>query len=186
MAAERFISAIAQAAAMGLATYALLRGRFALAMFALFVFWKILRERVVRHQRQLIRGLLVRDAMQSEFFSVPHSARLHQVSELTLVGGQPVVPVVCGHSVLGVIDHASVRAATEAHGLDAYAAVATDRNIAHVAPDESLELVIDGMVAHGGCLLVMEGDKLRGLLTRESVANAVARRVAASRRSATD
>jgi predicted transcriptional regulator len=161
--------------------YGILRGSFAIAIFGFMAFWNIVRERVLLQQRTMIRGLCVRDAMQTCFFTVPHSAVLRDVQMLTALATQPVVPVVYGQSVLGVLDHGSVRSAAETHGLDAYVAVATDRNVVRVAPDDVLESIMGALNSHAGCALVMDGDELRGLLTRESIAQAVAARVSQKR-----
>ena len=76
-----------------------------------------------------------------------------------------------GDQVLGLLTRAALVRAMLTNGPDAYVASAMDRNPRRVAPDTPLSGVLQDLSGTRACALVMDGDKLVGLLTSENVSS---------------
>ena len=71
--------------------------------------------------------------------------------------------------VIGVLSRDALLRAMLTSGPDAYVAGAMTRDFARLAPDADLSEAAPQLAVSGGCALVMEGDKLLGLLTTENL-----------------
>ena len=73
--------------------------------------------------------------------------------------------------MLGLLTRAALVRAMMTEGPDAYVASAMDRNPRRVAPDTPLSEVLPDLSSPRTCALVMDGEKLVGLLTSENVSS---------------
>ena len=71
--------------------------------------------------------------------------------------------------LLGLLTRAALVRAMLAEGPDAYVASAMDRNPRRVLPDAPLSEVLPDLSVPSACALVMDGERLVGLLTAENV-----------------
>jgi len=82
-------------------------------------------------------------------------------------------PVMHGDTVLGLLTRRALVRAMMSAGPDSYVAAAMDRNPRRVRPDEPLSEVLQDLSGARSCALVMDGEKLVGLLTSENVSEFV-------------
>jgi len=76
-----------------------------------------------------------------------------------------------GDTVLGVLTRSALVRAMMSQGPEAYVASVMDRNPRRVSPDEELSEILPELTASRSPALVMEGDKLVGLLTAENLSS---------------
>jgi len=80
-------------------------------------------------------------------------------------------PVMHGGQVLRLLTRAALLRAMMTEGPDAYVASAMDRNPLRVSPDTPLSEVLQDISGMRACALVMDGEKLVGLLASEDVSS---------------
>jgi Zn-dependent protease/CBS domain-containing protein len=154
------------AALMGLA--GLLFANFILVFVAMFIYIGASQEGAAVRGRLLTAGVPVRAAMITDFRTLSHGESIRDAGNLLLATSQNDFPVMHGDAVLGLLTRAALVRAMLTSGPDGYVASAMDRNPRRIAPDTPLSDVLpelSGMRA----ALVMDGDKLVGLLTSENV-----------------
>ncbi len=76
-----------------------------------------------------------------------------------------------GDQLLGLLTRSALVRAMLARGPDAYVASAMDRNPRRVSPDMPLSDVLQDLSTARASAVVMDGDKLVGLLTSENVSS---------------
>ncbi len=157
----------ALAALMGLA--GLLTSNFILVFIAMFIYLGASQEGAAVRGRLLTTGVPVSAAMITDFRTLSHGESIRDAGNLLLATSQHDFPVMHGDAVLGLLTRAALVRAMLTEGPDAYVASAMDRNPFCVSPDAPLSEVLPDISASRSCALVMDGDKLLGLLTAENV-----------------
>lgn len=155
------------AIAMGL--YGLVWMHFMLVFVAFFVYLGAAQESAALTGRQLTHGIPVRAAMLSEFHTLSHGNTIRDAANLLLASSQQDFPVVHGGRVVGLLGRMALLRAMAIDGGDTYVAAAMDRNFLSIPPNKDLAEVLPMMTQPGACALVMEEDRLLGILTTENL-----------------
>jgi Zn-dependent protease/CBS domain-containing protein len=167
--ATRIAAGAGQGLAMLMGLAGLLAGNFILVFIALFVWLGALQEGVAARGRILTSGFPVSAAMITDFRTLEHGDTIRDAGNLLLATSQHDFPVMHGATVLGLLSRAALVRAMLTEGADAYVAGAMDRNFVRVAPDLSLTEALPLVSAAGACALVMDRDRLLGMLTSENL-----------------
>lgn len=185
--AARLTTIAGRVLAVGCALIGMASGQVLLVALALVVWIGTVRERVAGLSRTLTAGVPVRAAMVTDFRTIEHGARLQSAADLLLATSQRDFPVVSGASVIGLLSRSALLQALLHDGPDGFVAGAMERAFQRVAPDADLGEVVGVMGRGSRCRLVMEGERLLGLLTAENVAEFILLREArAAHRRASD
>jgi len=155
------------AVAMGL--YGLISMQFMLLFIAFFVYLGAAQEGQAAMGRSLMHGVPVRAAMITKFVALSHGDTVGDAAKLLLDSAQQDFPVLHGEQVVGLLDRHALLRAMAAEGADAYIAGEADRGFLRLSPDMDLAEAMNQMAEAGPCALVMDGDRLLGLLTRENL-----------------
>jgi Zn-dependent protease/CBS domain-containing protein len=155
------------AVAMGL--FGLLSQNFVLVFVALFVYLGAAQEGTAARGRSLTSGFPVRAAMITDFHTLSHGNTIREAGDLLLSTSQQDFPVLNGSEVLGLLTRSALMRAMLSGGPDSYVAGAMDRNFVRVSPDMSLTQALPMLSTAGACALVMDGDRLAGLLTADNL-----------------
>lgn len=117
---------------------------------------------------QGLKGLVVRDALISQFYQVEANQPLSTVFQLSLQTGQHNIPVTSNGHFLGIIRRADLLNALDKLGerAPAYAAIGSEPE--HVGLDLPLTEILP-MFAKHRVIPVIEEQQLMGLITPESV-----------------
>jgi len=142
---------------------------FILVFVAFFVYLGAAQEGAAALGRTLLEGVLVRDAMVTDFRTLAHGDSIRDASGLLLATSQQDFPVMLGDSVLGLLGRNALLRALATEGPDSYVASAMDRAATRLSPDTKLLEALSLLSPSGRCALVMEGDHLLGLLTAENL-----------------
>jgi Zn-dependent protease/CBS domain-containing protein len=142
-------------------------------LIAFFVFFAAGQEAAMVTEQEQVQGLRVRDAMLTEFHTLPANAVLRDAVDLLLGCAQHDFPVLDDHGkVIGMLMRRRLVEALAIHGPGYPAQLVLDPCGADVAPDTSLTEALQQITA-GVCpaLPVREPvhDKLVGLLTTENI-----------------
>jgi Zn-dependent protease/CBS domain-containing protein len=148
--------------------FGLLSGQFMLMFIALFVYIGATQETVVATGRALTSGVPVRAAMVTDYRTLQHGNTIREAANLLLATSQHDFPVVIGEQVIGLLGRTALLRGMAVDGPDAYVAGIMTREFPRVSPDEDLTDILPVM-AETSCALVMQGERLLGLLTRENV-----------------
>jgi CBS domain-containing protein len=149
----------------------LLYSNFIVVFVAMFIYIGASQEGAAVRGRLLTTGVPVRAAMITDFRTLSHGESIRDAGNLLLATSQHDFPVMHGDQVLGLLTRATLVRAMLTEGPDAYVASAMDRNPRRVAPDMPLSDVLQDLSGTQACALVMDGDKLVGLLTSENVSS---------------
>lgn len=162
---------IASAAGKGMAffmgLYGLISGNFILIFIAMFVYLGASQEGMVARGRTLATGFPVSAAMVTDFRTLQHGDSMREAAELLLATSQQDFPVLHGDQVVGLLKRNDLIRAMLTTGPDGYVAGAMDREFPRLAPEKDLADVLPSL--SGSCALVMDGEKLLGLLTAENL-----------------
>jgi len=153
--------------AMGL--YGLLAPQFMLVFIAFFVYLGAAQEGAAAMGRMLTHGVPVRSAMVTQFSTLSHGHTIRDAANLMLATSQQDFPVVHSDQVVGLLGRNLLLRSLATEGPDAYVAGVMDREFLAVEPELDLAEALPLMSAPGACALVMDGDKLVGLLTTENL-----------------
>jgi len=168
---------------MGL--YGLLSMQFMLVFIAFFVYLGAAQESMAAVGRSLIHGLTVAEAMVTDFRTLTHANTIREAAQLLLSTSQQDFPVMHGDTVVGLLGRNALIRAMATDGPDSYVAAAMDREPLKLLPDMDLSEALPQM-SKSSCALVMEGDRLLGLLTTENLSELlVLRRLGMDRMPAT-
>jgi len=167
--ATRIAAGAGQILAALLGLFGLLSSNFILVFIAMFIYIGASQEGAAVRGRLLTSGVPVRAAMITDFRTLSHGESIRDAGNLLLATSQHDFPVMHGDAVLGLLTRAALVRAMLTEGPDAYVASAMDRNPPRVAPDAPLSDVLPDLSAARACALVMDGDRLVGLLTAENV-----------------
>ena len=155
------------AVAMGL--FGLLSANFLLVFVALFVYLGASQEGEAARGRSLTTGFPVRAAMVTDFRTLSHGNSIREAGDVLLSTSQQDFPVVNGEEVIGLLTRSALIRAMMREGPESYVAGAMDRNFVRVSPDMELAKALPQVSRAGSCALVMDGERLLGLLTAENV-----------------
>jgi CBS domain-containing protein len=150
---------------------------------AIFVFIAAGQEAAQFRSRAYLEGARVRDAMITEFHTLPVGANLGEAQELLIHTTQVDFPVTNGDQVVGLLSRLDLFKGLRNEGPTAYVAGSMQRDFPAVGPDDELqELASDMQSAQRSCTLVMEGERLVGLVTMENLAELLILRQIAQQR----
>jgi Zn-dependent protease/CBS domain-containing protein len=155
------------AVAMGL--FGLLSGNFLLLFVALFVYLGAQQEGAAARGRSLTSGFPVQAAMITDFRTLSHGNTIREAGHLLLSTSQQDFPVMHGDEVIGLLTRSALMRTMLHEGPEAYVAGAMDRNFPRVPPDMDLATALPLLSAARSSALVMDGDRLLGLLTAENL-----------------
>jgi len=105
----------------------------------------------------------------TDFRTLSHADTVRDAANLLLAASQQDFPVMHGDHVIGLLGRAALFRAMASGGPDAYIAGAMSRDFLSVSPDRDLAETIPLLAQAGSCALVMDGDRLVGLLTSENL-----------------
>ena len=140
-----------------------------LTFVAFFIYLGAANEGAASRGRSLTQGLPVRAAMMTEYRTLAHGATLRDAANLLLSTSQQDFPVVLGDQVLGLLGRNALLRGMAQAGPDSYIAGYMEREFASVPPDKDLADVLPLMAHAGACLLVMQEERLVGLLSSENL-----------------
>jgi len=155
------------AVAMGL--FGLLSGNFLLMFVALFVYLGAQQEGAAARGRSLTSGVPVKAAMITDFRTLSHGNTIREAGDLLLSTSQQDFPVMHGDEVVGLLTRSALMRGMLREGPDAYVAGVMERNFPRVPPDMDLAAALPILSAAGSSALVMDGDRLLGLLTAQNL-----------------
>lgn len=168
-------SRVGRVLAVAMGAYGLVSFNLILMFIAFFVYLSALQEARAHTGQALLTGVPVKAAMVSEFHTLAPGDTLADASAISVRTTQQDFPVVLGDQLLGLLDRVALLRGLAEHGADAYVAGCMDRQ--PLVFDSSMDLgqAVEQMVGHQprACALVVEGQRLVGMLTRESVAEFV-------------
>lgn len=166
--ATRIASAAGRFLAIGFGLYGLLTMHFMLVFIAMFVYLGATQESAVVVGRSLMEGIPVKDAMVTDYRTLEHGNTIRDAANLLLATSQQDFPIVLGHHVMGLLGRQALLRGMADNGPDAYIAGIMDREYQRISPQIALADALP-LLGQTTCALVMEGEKLVGLLTRENV-----------------
>ncbi len=172
-AATRVASRAGRLLAVMMGLYGLLSKNYMLVFVAFFVYLGAAQEGEAATGRTLTHGVPVRSAMITDFRTLAHSNSVREAAELLLSTTQQDFPVMHGDQVVGLLDRNSLVRALALQDGDAYVAGCMDRDFVRISPGMDLAEALPVMANAGPCALVMDGDRLLGMLTRENLSEFV-------------
>jgi Zn-dependent protease/CBS domain-containing protein len=139
-------------------------------IIAFFVFLGASQEVQATVGLSFVSGRRVRDAMQTRFRTIPSGASMEEAAQMLLAGSQHDFPVVAGEEVIGTLSRTDIARGLASEGPSAYVAGHMHRELRRIAPDEPLEKAFDALTEDDSApILVFDGDKLVGMLTRDNM-----------------
>lgn len=167
--ATRIAAWMGRMLAISMGLYGLLGAHFMLVFFSLFIYLGAAQESVAALGRTLTQGIPIRAAMVTEFHTLDHGNTIRDAANLLLSTAQQDFPVMHGDQVVGLLGRNLLLKALASEGPDAYVAGVMDRDFLALEPDADLSPVLPMMARAGRCALVMDGDRLLGLLTTDNL-----------------
>ena len=158
-----------QMLAVALGLWGLLASNFLLVFIALFVYLGAAQEGAAVRGRMLSTGFPVSAAMITDFRTLAHGDTIRDAGQLLLATSQHDFPVILGGEPVGLLTRSALVRAMLTEGPEAYVAGAMDRNPMRISPSDELPDILPKLTGSGACALVMEGEKLVGLLTAENI-----------------
>jgi Zn-dependent protease/CBS domain-containing protein len=166
--ATHMAASAGRALAILIGLYGLLSMHFLLIFIAFFVYLGATQETAAITGRSLTEGVRVRAAMITDFRTLEHGSTIRDAANLLIATSQTDFPIVLGESVLGLLGRNALLRGMAAEGPDAYVSSIMDRDFPRVSGDLSLTDAIP-LLGQASCLLVLEEERLVGLLTRENL-----------------
>lgn len=169
--ATRIAAWMGRMLAMSMGLYGLLApgGQFMLVFFAFFIYLGAAQEGAAALGRTLTHGIPVRAAMITEYHTLDHGSTIRDAANLLLSTSQQDFPVVHSEQVVGLLGRNLLMKALASEGPEAYVAGVMDRDFLSLEPTKDLAEVLPLMAQAGRCALVMENEKLLGLLTTDNL-----------------
>jgi Zn-dependent protease len=167
--ATRIAAGAGQLMAILIGLYGLLSMNFLPVFIAFFVYVGAAQESAAATGRLLTRGIPVRAAMVTDFRSLSHGDSIRDAANLLLATTQQDFPVLHGETVVGLLSRNALLRAMAGEGPDSYVSSAMNRDFIRLSPDTDLSTALPSALRAGSCALVMEGDRLLGLLTAEDL-----------------
>ena len=167
--ATRTAARVGMGMAALMALFGLLTTNFMLVFIAFFVYLGAMQESLASAGRHLMTGELVQSAMITDFRTLRHGDTIRDAANLLLATSQQDFPVLAADSVVGLLNRTALLRAMAHEGPDAYVAGSMERNYISLPPTMDLADAVPLLARAGSCALVMEGDRLAGLLTTENL-----------------
>jgi Zn-dependent protease/CBS domain-containing protein len=155
--------------AISMGLYGLLHSHFLLVFVAFFVYLGAAQESAAALGRSLTAGIPVKAAMLTEYHTLTHGNTIRDAANLLLSTSQQDFPIVHSDHVIGLLGRNALLRAMANDGPDVYVAGYMEREYTTLAPDMNLAEVLPVMAHAGACALVMDGERLLGLLTAENL-----------------
>jgi Zn-dependent protease/CBS domain-containing protein len=155
--------------AISMGLYGLLAPQFLLVFSAFFIYLGAAQEGAAALGRTLTHGIPVRAAMIREFHTLTPGDTVRHATDLLLSTSQQDFPVIHGNQVTGLLSRNLLVRAMASEGPDAYVAGIMDRDFLSLEPEMDLSEVLPLMAQAGQCALVMDNEKLVGLLTTDNL-----------------
>jgi len=165
--ATRIAARLGQMLAMVMGLLGLLSGNFMLVFIALFVYLGAAQETAAATGKSLLESVPVEAAMITNFRTLPHGLSLREAADALLAGSQQDFPVVTGNQVIGLLTRNDLLRGMANEGPEAYVAGCMNREFPRIAPESGLTEALP--LLERSCVLVMKGDTLLGMLTRENL-----------------
>lgn len=143
--------------------------QYLLVFAAFFVYQGSAHEGAAAMGRSLSHGIPVRAAMLREVRTLSHGDTIRDAADLLLATGQQDFPVVHNDEVVGLLSRNTLLRGLAVEGAESYVAGLMEREFLAIEPQTDLAEVLPVLAQAGTCALVMEGDKLLGMLTTENV-----------------
>jgi Zn-dependent protease len=140
-----------------------------LAFVAFFIYLGAANEGAASRGRSLTQGIPVRAAMVTEFRMLLHGSTIRDAANLLLASSQQDFPVIHGEQVVGLLGRNALLRGMALEGPESYIAAHMEREFVRISPDKDLSEILPLMASAGACALVMQDDKLLGLLTSENL-----------------
>lgn len=140
-----------------------------LAFVAFFIYLGAANEGAASRGRSLSQGIPVRAAMVTEYHALAHGSTIQDAANLLLSTSQQDFPVMLGDQVMGLLTRTGLLRGMALEGPQAYIAGFMDREFNSLPPDQDLAEVLPLMAHSGACVLVMQDERLLGLLTAENL-----------------
>jgi Zn-dependent protease/CBS domain-containing protein len=166
--ATRIAAGAGRVFAICMGLYGLLSGQFLLLFIAFFVYLAASQETAVVVGRQLTQGVPVRQAMITDYRTLAHGNTIREAANMLLSTSQTDFPIVLGDQVIGMLGRNALLKGMAVDGPDAYVAGIMERDFKRLHPSMDLNEALPVM-AETTCALVMDGERLVGLLTRENL-----------------
>jgi Zn-dependent protease/CBS domain-containing protein len=167
--ATRIASRAGRLLAIVMGLYGLISMHFMLVFIAFFVYLGAAQEGEAAVGRSLTQGLPVRAAMVTRYHTLSHGETIGDAARLMLESTQQDFPVLHGEQVIGLLDRHRLLKAMASEGSSAYIAGVMNREFIRLEPGMDLAEALPSLAEAGPCALVMEGERLVGLLTRENI-----------------
>ncbi len=166
---------IGQAFAIGLGFLGLF-GNPLLIFIAIFVYIAAAGEAQMGAAQQALKGLLVREAMETRFTPIPIEATLGQAVDALLATAQNEFPVVDAFTKpVGLLTREDILAAVKRHGGEEPASAVMRAGVDSVRPSASVDSVFERLQGRDSpALFVTDPDgRIVGLLTRQALAEVI-------------
>jgi Zn-dependent protease/predicted transcriptional regulator len=168
--ATQIASAIGRVLAVALGIYGLWNGQFILAFIAFFIFNGAQQEYFAQKSTSLMKGARVREAMLTNFTTLPHGASIRQAAEELLDSSQQEFPVMHGDRVLGLLRRNELITGLAQEGPESYVSSVMERDFLRLRPEDSLEEVLSNLSDSDYTALVIDDqEKLVGIITKENL-----------------
>ena len=167
--ATRIAAWMGRMLAMGMGLYGLVDKQFLLVFFALFIYLGAAQESVAALGRTLTSGIPVRAAMITEFHTLEHGNTIRDAANLLLSTSQQDFPILHSGKVVGLLGRNLLLRAIAQEGPEAYVAGVMDRDFLSLTSEDDLAEVLPQMAQAGRCALVMDNERLLGLLTTDNL-----------------
>jgi Zn-dependent protease len=172
--ATQAAAVVGQVLAFGFGALGLLSGNIVLALIAVFIFLGAGAEARAAQTTDLFRGLPVREAMLTDFRTLPHTATLADAARELIAGSQQDFPVMDGAQLVGVLPRAELLRALASGPQDAPVSAAMRRDCAPVDETEMLESAFQRMQESGCTLLpVARRGQVVGLVSLDNIAELI-------------
>lgn len=166
--ATRMAASAGRFLAFAMILVGVLNMQFLLVFIGVFVYLGATQEEALAVGRSLAHGVPVRAAMVTEFHTLSHGNSIRDAANLLLATSQQDFPIVLGDQVIGLLGRNALLRGMATEGPESYVAGIMDRTFATVNPDMDLAEAIP-LLNQSQCALVMDGQSLLGLLTRENL-----------------
>lgn len=168
--ATRIAAWMGRVLAISMGLYGLLAPQFMLVFIAFFVWLGAAQESTAALGRTLTQGIPVRAAMITEFHTLEHGDTVRDAANLLLSTSQQDFPIMHAGQLVGLLDRNILLKSLAQEGPDAYVAGVMERDYLVLKPNQDLAEILPLMAQAGRCAMVMDGERLVGLLTTDNLA----------------
>jgi CBS domain-containing protein len=107
--------------------------------------------------------------MITDFRTLEHGSTMKEAADLLLATAQQDFPVMHSGKLIGLLDRTAFVRGVSAEGSDGYVSGVMNREPVKLNPEMDLAEALPLLADAGPCAVVMRGDDLIGLLTRENI-----------------